>query len=117
MPMRGACPVTSFSKGYSLTLIKVPRASQRRDKTLDAAPPACITVSGLSFGSVNGPQTNIPSLLDSTGLKGSTQQNPCSLSLIPKLLFSFLANSGGCKPTDNTTKSYWSVNLFPSSVT
>src|SRR4030043_1534784 len=115
--MRGACPVTFFSGGYSLVLIKVPRTSERRDKTLDAAPPACITVSGISFGSVNGPQTNIPSLLDSTGLKGSVQQKPCSLSSIPKLLFNFLANSGGCMPTDKTTKSYWSFNLFPSSVT
>src|ERR1039457_1136299 len=54
-PIRGGCPLTSISGGYSLTVIREPLASLRSASTLAAAADACITVSGMSLGSVKGP--------------------------------------------------------------
>ncbi len=56
-PMRGGCPLTSVSGGYSLAAINEPRASFSNASTLAAAADACITVSGMSLGSVKGPPT------------------------------------------------------------
>ncbi len=76
MQILGSSPLTSFSGGYSFTLVSVFLAGASRIEASPAAPLACITVSGMSFGEEKAPQTNIPGLEVSIGEWSLVLQNP-----------------------------------------
>ncbi len=65
--MRGSSLDTSLSGGYSFTVASVPLSEAIKLAAFTAAPLACATLSGISFGEENAPQTYMPSFDVSTG--------------------------------------------------
>jgi len=59
-PMRGSSSVTSCSSGYVFFTVRVWRAEANSSIAMEAAPLACITVSGMSFGSWNARRRTRP---------------------------------------------------------
>ncbi len=107
--MRGSSPDTSLSDGYFFTVVSVPLSEEIKLAAFAAAPLACATLSGMSFGEGNVPQTNMPGFDVSTGEKALVWQNLYLLSSIPSTSASFSASLGGCIPMDKTTMSNSSV--------
>ena len=83
-----------------------------REMAAAAAPPACATVSGISFGLWQAPARKIPSELVSTGpsLGCSSRKKPSLLRLIPRVWASLAASSCGSIPVARMTisTSMWS---------
>src|SRR4030043_495845 len=104
-PILGSLPEMSFSLGYSFLVTSFPLSLESRAATCPAAPLACATESGMSFGPENAPQTYIPGTDVSTGVRSSVSQNPNLLSLIPMAFAIAPADSGGIAPADSTTMS------------
>src|SRR5659263_743802 len=111
-PIRASWAVISFSEGYSFSLTSVPRALDNRDNAFDAAPLAWMTVSGISFGSVNGPATNIPSLDELTGENEPVLQKLYSFNDIPKVPEICFADFGASNPVERTIMSYSRVSFL-----
>ncbi len=84
-PTRGSSPTTSRSGGYSLSTVSVPRESARPVITCAAAAEAWATLSGMSLGSPNGPQTKTPSRVVSSGWNSCSSQKPCRLRSTPSV--------------------------------
>ncbi len=101
-PMRGSSPDISLSGGYSFKVESVPLAEEIKLPAFAAAPLACATLSGISFGEENAPQTDMPGLDVSTGEKIFVWQNLYLLMFIPSTSASFSVFLGGCIPMDKT---------------
>ncbi len=114
-PIRGSSSDTSFSGGYSFTVVSVSLSEEIRLDALTAAPLACATLSGMSFGEENAPQTYTPGLEVSSGENVWVEQK----SYVFNSKFSALANSSACLggfiPTERTTRFTSSLLGFSSS--
>src|SRR3989304_8486943 len=101
--MRGSSPLTSRAGGYSFFATSVPLSLAIILMAFAAAPLACATLSGMSFGAENAPQVYIPGFDVSIGEKVSVSQNLYLLSFMPRLLASVSTFFGGCIPVERTT--------------
>ena len=103
-PTRASSSSTAFSNGNSFLVMSFPLSEAMIPAAFAAAPLACATLSGMSFGEERAPQTYIPGLELSSGENNLVEQNPYLFKLIP----SFWANSpmwlGGSIPTASTTR-------------
>ncbi len=66
----------SRSVGYSFFFTRVPLAEASTPPAAAAAPLACITVSGMSLGPENAPQTKMPGREVESGDRRSVLQKP-----------------------------------------
>ena len=86
-------------------MISVLRAAASSSMAIEAAALACVTVSGMSFGSWKAPATNTPGREVDSGDSRSVAQKPYSLSSMPSVCGAFLADVPGSMPTESTTRS------------
>ena len=81
-PTLGVSPI-SLSSGYVTSLTIVPRTEVSMACAIAAAPDACATEVGISFGSCNVPHTKTPGMFDSTGDSSAVATFPNRSSFIP----------------------------------